>query len=92
MQLGGEAPSNADPQFNRFGRPALEKRPDGTETSIALSRAKDASGAWRVTRRTTTSGGLGQIIHADGTVTATQWARVAPNPDGGFISAFPVAP
>jgi hypothetical protein len=36
--------------------------------------------------------GLGQVIHADGTVTAAQWARVAPNPDGGFISAFPVAP
>ncbi len=36
--------------------------------------------------------GLGQVIHKDGTVTAAEWARVAPRPGGGFSSAFPFAP
>lgn len=36
--------------------------------------------------------GLGQVIHSDGTVSAAQWARVVPNSDGGFTSAFPIVP
>ncbi|MCG8425714.1 MAG: Hint domain-containing protein, partial [Proteobacteria bacterium] len=37
-------------------------------------------------------GGLGQVIRADGSVAAAQWARIVPSSSGGFISAFPFVP
>ncbi|HYO61933.1 MAG TPA: type IV secretion protein Rhs, partial [Actinomycetota bacterium] len=49
-------------KLDGVGRLALEKRPDGTETVVTLSRAKDGGGAWRVAKRTTTRGGADDTV------------------------------
>ncbi len=67
---------------DRFGRLALEKRPDGTETSITLSRAKDASGAWRVTQRTATRGGGDDTVEFDSLGRPIRWFWHGPSPQG----------
>ncbi|MBK9266158.1 MAG: hypothetical protein IPM54_41020 [Polyangiaceae bacterium] len=43
-------------QFDGFGRLEVEKRPDGSQTTIALSR-ENIGGEWRMKQRTTTAGG-----------------------------------
>ncbi|MDC3982187.1 RHS repeat-associated core domain-containing protein [Polyangium jinanense] len=47
-----------------FGRRTLEERPDGTTTRITLSREREGD-AWRVTERTTTSGGADDTASLD---------------------------
>ncbi|HLM74851.1 MAG TPA: type IV secretion protein Rhs, partial [Polyangiaceae bacterium] len=69
-------------KFDGFGRLALEKRPDGTETSITLSRTKDGGGAWRVTQRTTTSGGADDAVVFDSLGRPIQWFWHGPSPQG----------
>jgi len=54
--------------YDGFGRLGLEKRPDGTQTSITLARTHDGGpekNAWRVTQRTTTSGGQDAEVEYD---------------------------
>ncbi len=51
-----------------FGRLALEKRPDGTQTAITLSRTRDGGpkhDAWRVMQRSTTTGGADDTVELD---------------------------
>jgi RHS repeat-associated protein len=67
-------------RFDRFGRLAFERRPEGTETSIALSRVKDASGAWRVTQRTSTSGGADDSVVFDSAGRPLRWFWHGPSP------------
>ena len=43
-------------QIDSLGRETLEKRPDGSQTTTTLSRTK-IDGAWRLSARTTTTGG-----------------------------------
>jgi RHS repeat-associated protein len=54
--------------FDGFGRLALEKRPDGTQTAVTLSRAKDGGAkhdGWRVMQRSTTTGGADDTVELD---------------------------
>ncbi len=51
-----------------FGRLALEKRHDGTQTAIALTRTRDGGpkhDAWRVMQRSTTTGGADDTVELD---------------------------
>ncbi|HLM71735.1 MAG TPA: SpvB/TcaC N-terminal domain-containing protein, partial [Polyangiaceae bacterium] len=50
--------------FDRFGRVGLEKRPDGTQTTVTLARTRQGE-AWRVAQRTTTSGGADDTVEFD---------------------------
>jgi RHS repeat-associated protein len=70
----------AERKFDRFGRLAFERRPDGTETSISLSRVKDASGIFRVTQRTTTSGGADDTAVFDSAGRPIRWFWHGPSP------------
>jgi hypothetical protein len=66
-----------------FGRLGLEKRPDGTQTSITLARTKDGGPekkAWRVTQRTTTSGGQDAEVEYDSLGRPIRWWWHGPTP------------
>ncbi|WP_437668820.1 RHS repeat-associated core domain-containing protein [Sorangium sp. So ce131] len=68
-----------------FGRLGLEMRPDGTQTTVALSRTKDggpAGAAWRVTQRTTTAGGADDEIEVDSRGRPIRWWWHGPSVDG----------
>ncbi len=75
-------------KYDGFGRLGLERRPDGTTTSITLSRTKDggpAKNAWRVRQRTATTGGADDEVEIDslGRVIQTWWHGPAtPRPEG----------
>ncbi|NUQ77989.1 MAG: VCBS repeat-containing protein [Polyangiaceae bacterium] len=51
--------------FDSHGRLTLEERPDGTTTKITRTRDRGDNGAWRVTERTTTSGGADDTTELD---------------------------
>ena len=71
-----------------FGRLGLESRPDGTTTTVTLSRTKDGGpgkDAWRVRQRTVTTGGADDEIEIDslGRVVQRRWHGPAtPRPGG----------
>ena len=75
-------------QFDGFGRLGLETRPDGTQTTITLSRTKDggpSKKAWRVTQRTTTSGGADDTVEYDSLGRPIRWwwhGPATPRPTG----------
>jgi RHS repeat-associated protein len=70
-------------RYDAFGRLGLEKRPDGSHTTFTLSRAKDGGpdkNAWRVTQRTTTSGGADDEVEYDSLGRPLRWWWHGPTP------------
>jgi RHS repeat-associated protein len=65
-------------KLDGFGRLALEKRPDGTETVVTLARTKDE--AWRVTRRTKTGGAADDTVEFDSLGRPVRWFWHGPSP------------
>ncbi|WP_437955463.1 RHS repeat-associated core domain-containing protein [Sorangium sp. So ce119] len=71
-------------QVDGFGRLGIERRPDGTTTTIALSRTKDGGpnqDAWRVTERSTTTGGADDTLEFDSLGRPIRWWWHAPEPE-----------
>ncbi|WP_437685624.1 RHS repeat-associated core domain-containing protein [Sorangium sp. So ce176] len=71
-------------QIDGFGRLGVETRPDGTTTTIALSRTKDGGpdqDAWRVTERSTTTGGADDTIEFDSLGRQIRWWWYGPQPE-----------
>ena len=66
-------------KLDSFGRLALEKRSDGTHTSITHSRTNDG-GTWRATRRTSTSGGADDTVEYDSLGRPVRWFWHGPSP------------
>ncbi|WP_438023101.1 RHS repeat-associated core domain-containing protein [Sorangium sp. So ce233] len=68
-----------------FGRLGLEIRPDGTQTTVALSRTKDGGpdqDAWRVVQRTTTPGGADDTVEVDSLGRPIRWFWYGPSVEG----------
>ncbi|XXY20357.1 RHS repeat-associated core domain-containing protein [Sorangium sp. So ce216] len=68
-----------------FGRVGLEVRPDGTQTTVALSRTKDggpAGDAWRLIQRTTTAGGADDEVEVDSRGRPIRWWWHGPSAEG----------
>ncbi|WP_434041166.1 MULTISPECIES: RHS repeat-associated core domain-containing protein [Sorangium] len=71
-------------QVDGFGRLGIERRADGTTTTIALSRTKDGGpnqDAWRVTERSTTTGGADDTIEFDSLGRQIRWWWYGPQPE-----------
>src|SRR5262249_20466148 len=71
--------------YDSFGRLGGEQRPDGTKTVVTLARTKDggpAQDAWRVTKRTATTGGADDTIEYDSRSRAVRWWWYGPSPGG----------
>ncbi|XWJ68823.1 RHS repeat-associated core domain-containing protein [Sorangium cellulosum] len=71
-------------QYDGFGRLGIERRPDGTTTTSALSRTKDGGpnqDAWRVTERSTTTGGADDTIEFDSLGRQIRWWWYGPQPE-----------
>jgi YD repeat-containing protein len=71
--------------FDGLGRLAVEKRPDGTETTVALSRTKGggpAGDGFRVMQRSTTSGGADDTVELDSLGRPIRWFWHGAEPEG----------
>ncbi|WP_437620613.1 RHS repeat-associated core domain-containing protein [Sorangium sp. So ce1151] len=71
-----------------FGRLGVERRPDGTTTTVSLSRTKDGGpeqDAWRVRQRSTTTGGADDTVEFDslGRPIRSWWYGPEPGPAQG---------
>ncbi|WP_437775752.1 RHS repeat-associated core domain-containing protein [Sorangium sp. So ce1097] len=69
--------------YDGFGRLGVERRPDGTTTTVALSRTKDggpAQDAWRVRQRSTTTGGADDTVELDALGRPIRWWGYGPEP------------
>ncbi|WP_438016236.1 RHS repeat-associated core domain-containing protein [Sorangium sp. So ce315] len=67
-----------------FGRFGVETRPDGTTTTIALSRTKDGGphqDGWRVMERSTTAGGADDTVEFDSLGRLIRWWGYGPEPE-----------
>ncbi|XXU32019.1 RHS repeat-associated core domain-containing protein [Sorangium sp. So ce887] len=72
-------------RYDGFGRLGLEIRPDGTQTTIELSRTKDGGpdqDGWRVTQRTTTTGGADDTVEIDSLGRPIRWLWHGPSVEG----------
>ncbi len=68
--------SSPSARTTALGRLGLETRPDGTQTTVTLSRSKDGGpqqSAWRVTERSTTTGGADDTVEYDSLGRAVRW-------------------
>ncbi|WP_437730195.1 RHS repeat-associated core domain-containing protein [Sorangium sp. So ce1335] len=71
-------------QYDGFGRLGVERRPDGTATTVALSRTKDGGprqDAWRVMERSTTTGGADDTVEFDSLGRPIRWWWYGPDPE-----------
>ncbi|WP_437962692.1 RHS repeat-associated core domain-containing protein (plasmid) [Sorangium sp. So ce119] len=71
-------------QVDGFGRLGVEMRPDGTTTTVALSRSKDGGpdqDAWRVMERSTTTGGADDTVEFDSLGRQIRWWWYGPQPE-----------
>ncbi|XXY22128.1 RHS repeat-associated core domain-containing protein [Sorangium sp. So ce216] len=69
--------------YDGFGRLGVERRPDGTTTTVALSRTKDGGpeqDAWRVRQRSTTTGGADDTVELDSLGRPIRWWWYGPEP------------
>ncbi|WP_437734434.1 RHS repeat-associated core domain-containing protein [Sorangium sp. So ce1335] len=67
-----------------FGRLGREMRPDGTTTTVTLSRTKDGGpehDAWRVRQRSTTAGGADDTVEFDSLGRPIRWWWYGPDPE-----------
>ncbi|KYF61036.1 type IV secretion protein Rhs [Sorangium cellulosum] len=72
-------------RYDGFGRLGLEIRPDGTQTTVALSRTRDGGpdqAAWRVVQRTTTTGGADDEVEYDSLGRPIRWSWHGPAVEG----------
>jgi len=68
-------------RFDSLGRETLEKRPDGSQTTTTLSRAK-IDGVWRLSERKTTTGGADDITIFDSRGRPIRTFSHSPTPTG----------
>ncbi|WP_437784541.1 RHS repeat-associated core domain-containing protein [Sorangium sp. So ce1097] len=67
-----------------FGRLGRETRPDGTTTTVTLSRTEDGGpehDAWRVRQRSTTAGGADDTVEFDSLGRPIRWWWYGPDPE-----------
>ncbi|MGK3998685.1 hypothetical protein [Sorangium sp. So ce1024] len=67
-----------------FGRLGIETRPDGTTTTVTLSRTEDGGpehDAWRVRQRSTTAGGADDTVEFDSLGRPIRWWWHGPGPE-----------
>ncbi|AUX49123.1 uncharacterized protein SOCE26_106680 [Sorangium cellulosum] len=72
--------------YDGFGRLGVERRPDGTATTVTLSRTKDGGpgqDAWRVRRRSATTGGADDTVEFDSLGRPIRWLWYGPEPSQG---------
>ncbi|WP_437829842.1 RHS repeat-associated core domain-containing protein [Sorangium sp. So ce1153] len=70
--------------YDGFGRLGKETRPDGTTTTVTLSRTKDggaAQDAWRMLQRSTTTGGADDTVEFDSLGRPIRWWWYGPEPE-----------
>ncbi|XXT17007.1 RHS repeat-associated core domain-containing protein [Sorangium sp. So ce429] len=70
--------------YDGFGRLGVERRPDGTTTTVTLSRTKDGDpkqDAWWVRQRSTTTGGADDTVEFDGLGRPIRWWWYGPEPE-----------
>ncbi|WP_437731191.1 RHS repeat-associated core domain-containing protein [Sorangium sp. So ce1335] len=70
--------------YDGFGRLGVERRPDGTATTVALSRTKDGGprqDAWRVMERSTATGGADDTVEFDSLGRPIRWWWYGPEPE-----------
>ncbi|XXY49986.1 RHS repeat-associated core domain-containing protein [Sorangium sp. So ce269] len=70
--------------YDGFGRLGKETRPDGPTTTVTLSRTKDGGpeqDAWRVTQRSTTTGGADDTVEFDSLGRPIRWWWYGPEPE-----------
>ncbi|XXU81017.1 RHS repeat-associated core domain-containing protein [Sorangium sp. So ce1151] len=70
--------------YDGFGRLGVERRPDGTTTTVTLSRTKDGGpeqDAWRVRQRSTTTGGPDDTVEFDDLGRPIRWWWYGPEPE-----------
>ncbi|XYH94645.1 RHS repeat-associated core domain-containing protein [Sorangium sp. So ce1128] len=70
--------------YDGFGRLGVERRPDGTTTTVTLSRTKDGGpeqDAWWVRQRSTTTGGADDTVEFDGLGRPIRWWWYGPEPE-----------
>ncbi|WP_437815115.1 RHS repeat-associated core domain-containing protein [Sorangium sp. So ce1078] len=71
-------------KYDGFGRLGVETRPDGTTTTVTLSRTNDggpSQDAWRVMQRSTTTGGADDTVEFDGLGRPIRWWWYGPEPE-----------
>jgi RHS repeat-associated protein len=72
-------------KYDSLGRLGLEKRPDGSQTTIILARTKGGGpqqNAWRVTKETTTTGGADDTDEYDSLSREVRWWWHGPDTGG----------
>ncbi|XXS76933.1 RHS repeat-associated core domain-containing protein [Sorangium sp. So ce131] len=70
--------------YDGFGRLGVERRPDGTTTTVTLSRTKDGGpgqDAWRVRQRSATTGGADDTVELDSLGRPIRWLWYGPEPE-----------
>ncbi|WP_437531191.1 RHS repeat-associated core domain-containing protein [Sorangium sp. So ce726] len=67
-----------------FGRLGVERRPDGTTTTVSLARSKDGGpeqDAWRVRQQSITTGGADDTVEFDSLGRPIRWLGYGPEPE-----------
>ncbi|WP_441293178.1 RHS repeat-associated core domain-containing protein [Sorangium sp. KYC3313] len=67
-----------------FGRPGIERRPDGTTTTVTLARSKEGGpeqDAWRVRQQSITTGGADDTVEFDSLGRPIRWLGYGSEPE-----------
>ncbi len=71
-------------EHDGFGRLGIERRPDGTTTTVSLARSKDGGpdqDAWRVRQQSITTGGADDTVEFDSLGRPIRWLGYGPEPE-----------